>query len=68
MSKVTSINSKREPILYSIHITSHFGGESEYRVEGIGDDDRSVAWMIVDLELLVKLLKENHLEATNEQT
>jgi hypothetical protein len=56
MSNVTSINSKREPVLYSIHISSGFDGVIEATVEGIDQDEKSRRWIVNDLKYLITLI------------
>lgn len=38
---VINMNSHREPVIYSIHVTHHWGGEVEVEVEGLTDNGRS---------------------------
>lgn len=65
MSNVTSINSKRPPVLYSIHIESGFDGVIQATIEGIDQDEKSRRWIASDLKYLITLIDPD-VEKTDE--
>lgn len=65
MSKVVSLNSKRQPVSYTIYIESHYNGEATFHVTGIDMDNNSVKWMLYDLRHLITSLETNHLDEEN---
>lgn len=61
MAEIIKLSKKQKPVTYTIYVTSGYDGTIEAQFADIGDDDRSVAALISDLEYIIKLLKEkNH--------
>jgi hypothetical protein len=62
MGDIVSLNSKRQPVSYTIYIESHYNGEAQFHVTGIDMDNASVKWMLYDLKHLIASLEANHLD------
>jgi hypothetical protein len=41
MTDVVSLNTKRKPVIYSVHITQHWDGGVDVFVQDVADDEQS---------------------------
>jgi predicted restriction endonuclease len=41
MTELVDLNSRRAPVVYTVTIAHHYDGTLEFRIEDVGDDERS---------------------------
>jgi hypothetical protein len=41
MIELVDLNSRRAPVVYTVTIAHHYDGKLEFRIEDVGDDERS---------------------------
>jgi len=58
MSNIFKINSAKPPVLYSIHISSGYGGITEATMEGVGESEEDKKAIIADLEVIIKSIEK----------
>lgn len=60
------LSAYREPVLYSVHVTHHWDGKVEVRVEGIADDMRSRAVASEALLTAAEMLSSQRMKVEGE--